>query len=80
MVPATRPLYMPVIMLGTREIMPANRIMEIPLPTPNSLHCSPSHIRKLEPATQETIMTRAAQIVSLVSMLMPLKPLFRMKK
>ena len=28
-------------MLGTREMIPAIRIMEMPLPTPNSLHCSP---------------------------------------
>ena len=34
------------------------------VPTPNSLHCSPSHIRKLEPATQETMITRATQILS----------------
>ena len=66
-------------MLGTREMMPANRIMEMPLPTPNSLHCSPSHMRKLEPATQETIITRATQMLSWVSMLWPLKPRLRMK-
>ena len=66
-------------MVGTREIMPANRIMEMPLPTPNSLHCSPSHIRKLEPATQETIITRATQMPSLVSILTPFMPRWRMK-
>ena len=49
------------IMFGTREIMPANRMIEIPLPIPNSLTCSPSHITKLEPATNEMIMTVAGQ-------------------
>ena len=57
-------------MEGIREMMPANRIMEIPLPTPNSLHCSPSHIRKLEPATKAIMITRAAQMLSLVRMLL----------
>ena len=66
MVPETIALYREDTMLGTREMMPANRIMEIPLPTPNSLHCSPSHIRKLEPATQETMITRATQTLSWV--------------
>ena len=33
-------------MLGTRETIPANRMIEIPLPMPFSLICSPSHINQ----------------------------------
>ena len=42
-------------MLGTRDRMPANRMMEIPLPIPNSVICSPIHMTKEEPAMKETI-------------------------
>ncbi len=31
---------------GIREMMPANRIMEMPLPMPCSVICSPSHMTK----------------------------------
>ena len=55
-------------MLGTRDRMPANRMMEIPLPIPNSVTCSPIHITKEEPAMKDTIMTSAAQIPVLVRM------------
>ena len=48
-------------MLGTRDRMPANRMMEIPLPIPNSVICSPIHMTKEEPAMKEAIMTRATQ-------------------
>ena len=41
--------------------MPANRMMEIPLPIPNSVICSPIHITKEEPAMKDTMMTRAGQ-------------------
>ena len=34
----------------------------MPLPTPNSLTCSPSHITNEEPATNETMITRAGQL------------------
>ena len=42
---------------GIREIMEANRIMEIPLPIPNSVICSPSHIMKAEPAVKVMTIT-----------------------
>ena len=51
-------------MLGTRERMPANRMMEMPLPTPNSVTCSPIHITKEEPAIRVTMITRAGQMPS----------------
>ena len=51
-------------MVGTRERMPANRMMEIPLPTPNSVTCSPIHITKEEPAMKLTMITRAGQMPS----------------
>ena len=46
-------------MLGTRDRMPANRMMEIPLPIPNSVICSPIHMTKEEPAMKEMMMTSA---------------------
>ena len=58
------PLTMVDTTLGTRDRMPANRMMEMPLPTPNSLTCSPIHITKEEPAMKETMMTRAGQTPS----------------
>ena len=51
-------------MTGTRERIPANRMMEMPLPTPNSVTCSPIHITKEEPAMKVTMMTRAGQMPS----------------
>ena len=51
-------------MVGTRETMPAKRMMEMPLPTPNSVTCSPIHMTKEEPAIMETMMTRAGQTPS----------------
>jgi len=60
-VPARSPLIMEETMLGTRDRMPANRMMEIPLPIPNSVICSPIHMTKEEPAMKEAIMTRATQ-------------------
>ena len=58
-------------MVGMRERMPANRMMEIPLPTPNSVTCSPIHITKEEPATKEMIMTRACQTVGSATLSRP---------
>ena len=55
-------------MVGTRDMMPANRIMEMPLPIPNSVICSPIHITKEEPAMKETVMTRAAHTDVLLRM------------
>ena len=54
---------------GTRDRMPANRMMEIPLPIPNSVICSPIHITKEEPAMKEMMMTSAAHTPVLVRML-----------
>ncbi len=57
------PLRIPLTMLitaeGPRETMEANRIREMPLPTPLELICSPSHIMKLEPAVKVRIITMA---------------------
>ena len=53
------PEIMEETMLGTRDRMPAKRMMEIPLPIPNSVICSPIHITKEEPAMKEAMMTRA---------------------
>ena len=50
--------------VGTRERMPAKRIMEMPLPTPNSVTCSPIHMTKEEPAMKDTMITRAGQMPS----------------
>ena len=59
------------IMVGTRERMPAKRMMEMPLPTPNSVTCSPIHMTKEEPATKEMMMTRACQTVGSATLSRP---------
>ena len=41
--------------------MLANRIMEIPLPMPNSVICSPSHMIRAEPEVKVRMMTSATQ-------------------
>ena len=46
--------------------MPANRMMEIPLPIPNSVICSPIHITKEEPAMKDTMITSAGHTPLLV--------------
>ena len=51
------PWMQSLIILGNRETIPANRMMEMPLPMPNSVICSPSHIRKAEPAVKDRTMT-----------------------
>ena len=66
MVPARSEVAILPTMLGMRDRMPANRMMEIPLPIPNSVICSPIHMTKEEPAMKETMMTRAAQTLVLV--------------
>ena len=48
------------IMEGPRDRMPANRMIEIPLPMPNSVICSPSHMMKADPAVKDTMITMAA--------------------
>ena len=47
--------------VGKREMMLANRIMEMPLPMPNSVICSPSHMISAEPEVKVRMMTIAAQ-------------------
>ena len=49
---------------GPRATMPANRMMEMPLPTPNSVICSPSHITKAEPAVKAAMITMAGHTPS----------------
>ena len=48
-------------LVGRREMMLANRIMEMPLPMPNSVICSPSHMIRAEPEVKVRIMTIADQ-------------------
>ena len=47
---------------GKRETIPANSRMEMPLPMPNSVTCSPIHMTKEEPAMKDTTMTSAGQM------------------
>ena len=54
--------------LGIREMMEANRMMEIPLPMPNSVICSPSHMMNAEPAVKVSTMTRPVRKPRWVSM------------
>ena len=42
--------------LGISATIPEKIINEIPLPTPLKVICSPNHIRKVVPATSETIV------------------------
>ena len=44
------------IALGISATIPEKIIKEIPLPTPLSVICSPNHIRKVVPATNETVV------------------------
>ena len=48
--------------LGKRAMMLANRMMEMPLPTPNSVTCSPIHMMRAEPAMKVMMMTMAGQM------------------
>ena len=41
------------IAFGMRATMPARMISEMPLPRPYSSICSPSHIKKIDPAVSE---------------------------
>ena len=41
--------------------MLANRMIEIPLPMPNSVICSPSHMMSAEPEVKVRMITIAAQ-------------------
>ena len=50
-------------------MMLANRIMEMPLPMPNSVICSPIHITREAPAVKVRIMTSAGR--KLVSVRIP---------
>ena len=58
-------------MPGMPEMIFANRIMEMPLPIPNSVICSPSHITKAEPAVKDRMMTTAGRTPCLVMMEKP---------
>ena len=46
---------MPPIADGSRATMPARMIMEMPLPMPRSVICSPSHIRNMVPVVMVTV-------------------------
>ena len=62
--------------VGKRLTMLAKRMMEMPLPMPNSVICSPSHMMSAEPEVKVMMMTIAAQmpLPSSVS-----RPLFLMR-
>ncbi len=45
--------------LGKRATMLANRMMEMPLPIPNSVICSPIHMMSALPAMKVMMMTMA---------------------
>ena len=53
---------------GIPEMILANRIMEMPLPIPNSVICSPSHITMAEPAVKARMMVTAGRKPSFVMM------------
>ena len=42
---------------GSRATMPARMIIEMPLPMPRSVICSPSHIRNMVPVVMVTVAT-----------------------
>ncbi len=44
----------PPIAVGSPATMPAKIRIEMPLPSPRSVICSPSHIRNIVPVTSET--------------------------
>ncbi len=43
---------------GNPETMPEKMMREIPLPTPRSVICSPSHIMKSAPVTSVVVATK----------------------
>ena len=47
----------PPIALGRPAMMPAKMIIEMPLPMPRSVICSPSHIRNIVPVTRVATVT-----------------------
>ena len=55
MVPASMLVIRLLMPLGILATIPAKMIREIPFPTPFSLICSPSHIRKAVPAVSTRI-------------------------
>ena len=60
---------------GPREMMPANRMIEMPLPMPFWVMCSPSHMISAVPAVKVRMIAAAASTPSLDSMLPVPKPL-----
>ena len=48
----------PPIALGSPATMPAKMMIEMPLPRPRSVICSPSHIRNMVPVTRETTVVK----------------------
>ena len=44
----------PPIAVGRPATMPAKIMIEMPLPSPRSVICSPSHIRNIVPVTSDT--------------------------
>ena len=45
----------PPMELGKPAAMPAKMMMEMPLPKPRSVICSPNHIKNMVPAVRETM-------------------------
>ncbi|MNR08404.1 hypothetical protein D3C85_1245570 [compost metagenome] len=58
------------MLVGIAETIPAKMIMEIPLPIPYSVICSPSHIKKAVPAVNTIAIN--AKVVNPASMTKPL--------
>ena len=48
----------PLAALGSPATIPAKMMMEIPLPRPRSVICSPSHIRNIVPVTRLTAQVK----------------------
>ena len=72
-VPLARPVIRAPTCMGTREMMPANRIMEMPLPMPSLSICSPSHITRQAPPVKVITMTRPGRKPVSVSRLLLLR-------
>ena len=66
MTSATKPLIepvrisspMPPMAVGRPATMPAKMMIEMPLPRPRSVICSPSHIRNMVPVTSDTTVMK----------------------
>ena len=58
MAPVRTSSSVPPIACGRPATMPAKMIIEMPLPRPRSVICSPSHMRNMVPVMRVTTVTR----------------------